>query len=148
MTQAYTERFTEVHRLGGVLWPDSYAIGDYYTAWSHVGNNQRAVFTVFVGDMVATSIVHAYILASTDGTLGTAMYIPGKVVGVWQALGGGQDAFAIEVRTEELDVDGGYCYLAGYVDVDTAAAELSAALYLGASNYVPVPTVAWTQIVD
>ena len=148
MTQAYTNRFTEVERLGGVLYPGNYVPGDYYTAFTHMGNSQRAVFIVLVGDMGAGGTVNSYILESSDGTLATAQYIAAKAAGVAQVLGGGDDALAIELRTEELDIRDGFCWVAGYVNVTGKATDLSGTLLLGCSNQVPVPTPVWDAIVD
>ena len=55
---------------------------------------------------------------------------------------------AIEIRTEELDVEDGYdCIALGYT-VGTAATLLSIEIYGLVPRYAPVATTAYDEIVD
>jgi hypothetical protein len=149
MTQAYTNRFTEVHEPAAVLVPDSYAVGAHATGYVSMANRQRAVFVLGVGEMQATSTVDCQLWQATTALGANAKIVAGKAITqLTQAAGDGNDLLAIELRTEELDVDGGFSFVGGIVTVGAAASELSAVLLLGCTNYAPVPVTAWTEIVD
>ena len=86
---------------------------------------------------------------ATSAAGADAKIIAGKAITqLTQAGGDGGDLVAIELRTEELDVNGEFAYVAAIVTVGNAASELSAVLLLGCTNYAPVPVTAWTEIVD
>lgn len=149
MTQAYTNRFTEVHEPAAVLVPDSYAAGIHTTGYVSMANRQRAVLLLGVGEMQATSTVDVQLWQATSAAGADAKIIAGKAITqLTQAGGDGDDLVAIELRTEELDVNGEFAYVAAIVTVGNAASELSAVLLLGCTNYAPVPVTAWTEIVD
>lgn len=149
MTQAYTNRFTEVHEPAAVLVPDSYAVGAHATGYVSMANRQRAVFVLGVGEMQGGSTVDLQLWQATSAAGADAKIIAGKAITqLAQAGGDGNDAIAVELRTEELDVDGGFSFVQGIVTVGTDASELSAMLLLGCTNYAPVPVTAWTEIVD
>ena len=149
MTQAYTNRFTEVHQPGGVLVPDSYAVGLYPTGYTSMANRQRAVLLLGVGEMQAASTVDCQLWQATSAAGANAKIVAGKAITqLTQAGGDGDDLVAIELRTEELDVDGGFSFVQAVVTVGGDASELSVVLLLGCTNYAPVPTTAWTEIVD
>ncbi|MFO7858380.1 MAG: hypothetical protein R6V11_05590 [Ectothiorhodospiraceae bacterium] len=149
MTQAYTYQFTEVFQLGGGLVPDSYAIGIHPTGWDSMANHQRGFFHLKVGEMQGGSTVDVQIWQATDAAGAGAQIVAGKAITQLTAAGGdGGDDVCIEIRTEEMDVADDYCYINAYVTVGGAASELAATMFLGASNYPPVPVTAWTEIID
>jgi len=149
MTQAYTNRFTEVWELYGAD-ADNYAAG-VYTAWGYrsLGNHQRAVLIMHVGDMAGGATVNLVGYQATDATGADAKVIPGKAITqLTQAGGDAGSTVAIELRTEELDVDGGFAFVGATLTVGVAACDIGIVALAGCSNYVPVPTTAWTEIVD
>ena len=149
MTQAYTQRFTEVHELVGHLC-DLADPGVYTTLnYRSMANHQRAVAILVLGDMAQGGTIDLALMQATD-TAGTgAKAIAGKAITqLTQAGGDGNDVCIIEVRTEELDVDGGFAYVGGILTVGTAAAEVAVIGLMGCSNYVPVSVANWTEIID
>jgi hypothetical protein len=151
MTQAYTHRFTEVHQLAGTLDPATYNGPTIeYTPYVNLAHHQRGVFIVQVGTMGAASTLLCSLVQSTNANGTDAKSIGAvadKLVILQQTEGDGNDTIAIEFRTDELDVNAGYCYIAGTVHV-AGDVPLSALLLLGGSNQLAVPTAMWTQIVD
>jgi len=149
MTQAYTHRFTEVWELFGAD-ADNYAIGVYTpVAFRHVGNHQRGVLIVHVGDMAAGATVDVSLRQATVAAGTDAKAIAGKAITqLTQAGGDAGSTVVIEVRTEELDVDGGFCFLGATLTVEGNTADISILALAGCSNYAPVPTTNWTEIVD
>jgi len=149
MTQAYTNRFTEVWELWGAD-ADTYAIGVHQPAlYRSLGNHQRAVLIVNVGTIAAGGTVDIALTQATDAAGTGAKAIAGKAITqLTQAGGDSGSTIAIELRTEELDVDGGFSFVGGAVTVAGNTAEVGLFALLGCSNYVPVSTAAWTEIVD
>lgn len=149
MTQSYTSRFTENWELFGAD-ADNYAIGVYEPlTYRHMGNHQRAVLIVHVGDMAAGATVDVELRQATTAAATDDKAITGKAITqLTQAGGDAGSTVVIEVRTEELDVDGGFCYIGALLTVAGNTADIGIVALAGCSNYVPVPTTNWTEIVD
>jgi hypothetical protein len=149
MTQAYTQRFTEVHELGPVANPDVVAIGVHASPFFNLANHQRAVVILLVGDMQAGATVDMQLWQATTQAGANAKIIAGKAITqLTQAGGDGNDSLIVEVRTEELDVDGGFTFVNAIITVAGDTVELASLALLGCSNYSPVATTRWTEIVD
>jgi hypothetical protein len=144
----FTERFTEVWYPLASENSDIYTPGTTNGTWVSLANYHRAVLVIIVGDMVATSTLDAGIQQATD-TAGTgAAAIAGKTITQLTAAGGdGNDLVAIELRTEELNVTGGFDCVRYYVTVGTANVELGCTLYGGVPRFQPTATTNWTEIV-
>ena len=149
MTQAYTNRFTEVWELWGAD-ADVYAIGVHTGAlYRSMANHQRAVLIANIGTIAAGGTVDIALLQATDAAGTGAKAIAGKnITQLTQAGGDDGSTVVIELRTEELDVDGGFSFVGGIVTVAGNTAEIGLFALAGCSNYVPVPVTAWTEIVD
>ena len=149
MTQAYTNRFTEVHRLAGFLPPQALGVGTHTYAYYNAANYQRGVLLLLVGTMGGGATLDCQIWQATSAAGANAKIVAGKAITqLTQAAGDGNDAVAIELRTEELDVDGGFSFVSAIVTVGGAAVNASVVALAGCANYVPVPTAVWTEIVD
>ena len=149
MTQSYTSRFTENWELFGAD-ADNYAIGVYEPiTYRHMGNHQRAALIVHVGDMGAGATVDVSLRQATTAAATDDKAITGKeITQLTQAGGDAGSTVVIELRTEELDVDGGFCYIGALLTVAGNTADIGIVALAGCSNYVPVPTTNWTEIVD
>jgi hypothetical protein len=102
-----------------------------------------------VGDMGAGATVDMVMYQATDAAGTNAKAITGKAITqLTQAGGDAGSTVCIELRTEELDVDGGFAFVGATLTVGVAAADIGIIALAGCSNYVPVPTTAWTEIVD
>lgn len=149
MTQAYTHRFTEVHEIQDFLVPAVKTPAGYTTAYVSLANHQRAIYILITGAMVQNATVDLQIWQATDAAGTGAKVIAGKAITqLTQAGGDGDDAVAIEVRTEELDVDGGFGYVAAILTVAVANCAACLIPLYGCSNYAPVPVANWTEIID
>ena len=149
MTQAYTHRFSEVHEMVGFA-VDAFAPAVYTSlAYRPMANHQRAVAILLVGTMGQGATVDFVLMQATDTAGTAAKAIAGKAITqLTQAGGDGNDACIIEVRTEELDVDGGFDCVGGILTVANTACDIGVLGLMGCSNYVPVPVANWTEIVD
>ena len=151
MTQAYTQRFTEVHELLDSAWltPANKAIATYTTGYVSMANHQRAIYILLTGVMAAAATLDLALWQATDTSGTSAKLIAGKnITQLTQAAGDAGDACIIEVRTEELDVDGGFDCIAGILTVAGNTVFCTVLPLFGASNYVPVPVANWTEVVD
>jgi hypothetical protein len=148
MTQAYTHNFTEVHRPGGQLFPALRGIGVYNTVWLRMNNHQRAVFLLDVGAMGAFSTLDMTIQQATNTAGAGAKAIAGKAITQLTQVGGDEnEQIVIELRTAELDVDGGFDTIRAQVTVAGAQVLFSLKPLRGCSNQPPVPVGLWTEIV-
>lgn len=149
MTQAYTHRLTEVWELlganAGEFTPDTYTP----LAFRALGNHQRAVLIMHVGDMGAGATVDLQLLQATDAAGADAKAITGKsITQLTQAGGDAGSTVAIEVRTEEMDVSDGFTFIGAQLTVANANCDIGIVALAGCSNYVPVAMTNWTEIVD
>jgi len=145
---SYTQRFTEVNQPEGELYPALKTVGDHEGDWFLMSNHQRAIFLVMVGAMTALSTLDFVVQQDDVGDGSNAVTITGKeITTLTQAGGDGNDLVAVEVRTEELNVSGGFEYIRGVlsVGVDTVQCCLLPLKFI--PNYPPVVTTGWTEIV-
>lgn len=149
MTQAYTNRFTEVHELLGAD-ADEYVPGVYTVqTYRSMGNHQRGIILLHVGDMAQGATVDLQLWQATTAAAADAKVIPGKyITQLTQAGGDAGSTVCIELRTEEMDVDGGFSYLGAVLTVAVGNCDIGIFGFGGCSNYSPVATTAWTEIVD
>lgn len=152
MTQPYTQRFTEVHEPGGTIFPTTRQNGTYNTAWLSMRDHQRIIFILVVADIAALGTVDFHVEQATDadGTDATMFFHNAGVISITQltqAGGDGNDLVAVEVRTEQMDVNDAYCYLRGVLTIGTNSATVAVVPLRGCSNYPAVPTTGWTEIV-
>ena len=149
MTQAYTHRFTEVQEVLDVLVPAVYTPAAYTTAYVELANHQRVFYLLVTGTMVTLSTVNLQIWQAQDAAGTGAKVIAGKAITPLTAAGGdGDDVVGIEVRTEELDVDAKFSFVAGILTVGVANCAATLVPIYGCSNYPPVPVTNWTEIID
>lgn len=145
---AYTERFTEVHYPLDADYADSFAIGTHTSAYVSLANYHRAVFVLNVGDIAAGGGLDVQLLQATTTAGAGAKAITGKsITRLTQAGGDGDDLVAIELQTEELDVDGGFDCVAMELTVISATIELSYIIYGIVPRFPPTGTTNWQEVV-
>ena len=148
---SYTERFTENVCLLYNLAPISVASGaEVFTSYVSLQNYHRAVIIIHTGVMAGTSTIDAVVHQAVDTAgSGTPKHLDTSkaITQLTQAGGDSNKDVAIEVQTEELDVDGGFdCIALGYT-VGAAASIMSIEIYGLEPRFKPVPTTAWDEIV-
>lgn len=150
MTQAYTANFTEVHELLDASWlvPANKVPAAYTTGYVSLANHQRAIYILLTGVMAQGATLNLQLWQATDTAGAGAKVIAGKAItALTQAGGDANDAVCIEVRTEELDVDGGFDCIAGILTVAVGNVYCTLLPLFGCSNYTPVPVANWTEII-
>ena len=148
---SYTQRFTEGFCLLYNLAPVSVANGvEVFTSYVSLANYHRAVILIHVGVMAQGATIDAVVHQATDTSGGSAKHLTTTkaITQLTQAGGDSGSDIAIEVRTEELDVENGFdCVALGYT-VGTAASLMSIEIYGFEPRYAPVATTGWAEIVD
>lgn len=145
---SYTQKFTEGHQPGGELYPALKTPAAYNGAWIRLSNHQRVIFILQVGTMAQTSTLDFLVQEDVLGDGASAAAITGKAITQLTAAGGdGDDLVAIEVRTEELDVDGGFCWVRGVLTVGTANVTCAMLPLRFVANYPPVAVTGWTEVI-
>lgn len=149
---SYTERFTEVHYPlinvpPAVKSPASEVISSYVS----LANYHRAVCVIHTGAIAATGTVIVRLLQATDTAGSSPKGIPttatqDKITSTLTTADA-NSIIVIELRTEELDVTGGYdCVAVGY-DVDTDTVAMSIVLYGIEPRFMAVPATNYNEIV-
>jgi hypothetical protein len=147
MSGSYTERFSEVHYplvsvVPAVKSPGAAVVSSYVSLATY----HRAALVIHFRDCGNSATIE--ILQGSDSR--AAKGDP-TTVGKQKRFLTTADANTvkiIELRTEELDVTGGFEYVAVSYDVDTDTVALSLVLYGIISRFNPVPTTNWDEIVD
>lgn len=145
----YTARFTEQVAFLDRMDPDSFPAAEYNSGYNLLQQYHRAVVILMVGDMGTGATVDMDIEQATDTSGTGAKAISGKsITQLTQAGSDSNKVVVVEIRTEELDVDGGFDCINAEVTVGTEAVEL-ALLILGTEpRYPPVPTTTLEEVVD
>ena len=145
---AYTERFSEANEVLAHIPADSETVA-VTSGWVLMENQHRALALISVGDMVATATLNATLTQASDAVGTGAKAITGKAITqLTQAGGDGNQVVMIELRSEELDVSGGFEYILLTITPAVAAVEFSAFLLGTEPRYKPVPTTNVEEIVD
>ncbi len=140
----YTERFSEYAALLATLPPLAGAL-NRETARVDLANYRRAAVIILAGNIATSIDVHLHQHNAAVG--GTSKNITGKII---TQLGAADDnkAVCIELRVEELDVDGDFHWVSALVD-QAAGADISAVAILGLDpRFEEVDTTNWEEIVD
>ena len=147
---SYTERFSEGAELLYRLAPVSVASGaEVFTTYVHLEGFHRAIVKIAVGVMAGGSTIDAQLhqdYAAAGG--GAPKHVAGKLITqLTQASGDSGSTVLIELRSEELDVDGGFDWIALGYTVGTAASLMAIEIWGLEPRYRPVATTNLAEIV-
>lgn len=149
---SYTERFTEVHYpLVNVPPAVKSPASEVISAYVSLANYHRAALVIHTGAIAATGTVAVRLIQATDTSGTSPKGIPttatqDKITSTLTTADA-NSVIVIELRTEELDVSGGYdCVAIGY-DVDTDTVAMSAILYGIEPRFASVPTTNYNEVV-
>ena len=143
----YTELSTEREELLAVIHPDLHGPGEYYTPWIDHSLAHKTWWEILVGDITATGTVNFDIVQATDNGGSGAKLVVGKAMTrLTQAGGDGDNVVLGNLRTEELDVQGGFNWVRGHLTLGTASTNCSVAVYGRNPRYAPVSTAGVTEI--
>lgn len=139
---SYTNRWTEVTNPLAELHPAA-VVAASYTSYVSLANYHRAVVVMHMGAMAGTQDLALYQATDTSGT--GAKAITSKSITQLTATDD-NSRVAIELQTEELDVDGGFdCIAALQTPGGTNTLELT--IYGIIPRFPPAPTTNWDEVV-
>lgn len=141
----YTQRFTENYYLWGAAIGVQEVGQHVIENFASMANHQRAIVVLFVSNLAQGATVDLQLLQATDAAGTDAKIIPGKAITQIDEAG---TRVAIELRTEELDVDNRFAYIGWRLTIAGGAATLAAIGFLGGTNQAAVSTANWDEIVD
>jgi hypothetical protein len=125
-------RLSENLALLASIDPVSQAAGTVTTGWVSMGKFARLMALIDVGAFGAAATVDAKLQQATSAAGAGVKDIANKAITQLVAAGGNNRQAAIDLRDDELDVNGGFAYVRLSVTVG-AAATLISALLVGAS---------------
>lgn len=109
--------------------PSNQAAGSSTSSWVALANHHNLLAVIQTGAMANGSTVDAKLQQATDATGTGAKDITGKAITqLAQAANGANRQALINLRPEELDVNGGFAYVRIVITVATAAAHTAAQL--------------------
>lgn len=113
----------------GVIDPDANAAGTYVTGWVPASRFFSYMVLVMAGTLGASATLDAKIEQATDADGADAKDITGAAITQLTQAGSDSDKQAIiNLRTEKLDVDGGFGYIRLSMTVGTATSDCGAVL--------------------
>ena len=130
-------KLTEQIATLAVLAPASVAASTVLTAWVPVQDYHSIVALIDTGVLGASATVDAKLRQATDASGTGAKDVTGKaLVQIVKATGDGKQA-SIEMRSDDVDTNGGFTHVALSVTVGTAASLLGARLIGANPRYLP-----------
>ena len=148
MPGTYTERLSEVHEVLAHIPADSETV-EINSGRLLLERYHRAAVLISVGDMAGGATFDVDVEQANQAAGGTLKVIAGKsTTQLTQAGGDGDQVLIIEIRSEELDVTGGFEYINVECTPAVAAVEFAVFVLGTVSRYNPVPTTNVAEIVD
>lgn len=132
------------------LVPVSQGAATVTTGYVSMQTAENVLATLLVGVMSATSTVDAKLQQAQDGAGTGVKDIAGKAIAqLTQAGGNGSQEVQINCRSEELDVNNGFCFVRLSVTVAAAASVIAALVQTFDQRYQPqAPAASVVQVVS
>jgi len=124
--------------IGAVLDPVSQAAATVNTGWVSMQIAENLLAILQVGAFGASATVDAKLQQASDSSGTGAKDISGKAITQMVAAGGNNKQVMLNVRSEELDVTNGFCFVRLQVTVGTAATLIAATLLQLDGRYQPI----------
>jgi hypothetical protein len=120
---------SELAGVSGVIDPDANAAGTYTTGWVAMRDWQSLMAVIMAGDLGASATLDAKLEQATTSGGASAKDVTGKAI--TQLTQAGTDSnkqVLINLRPEELDVEGGFDYVRLSMTVAVATSDSGAVL--------------------
>lgn len=145
MGSQYTENWSEGNAILTSVFPVSLAAANT-PVWVDVGNYARLVAKLKVGLIAAGGTLDFKVQQATSAAGANAKDITGKAITQLPDTADNVDRI-IEIKNEELDVDGGFHFVGLLITPAVAASLVSAELIGFIPRYEPVTKLASTVVV-
>ena len=140
MSNLMSERLAVV----GVVNPDAAAAGTQTTGWIDMSVHPQILAIVFAGALGANATIDAKLQQATTAGGAGAKDVPGKAI--TQLTQAGVDRSnkqaQINLRAEELDMNGGFGFVRLSLTVATATSDAGAVVLASGARYGPPPPAA------
>lgn len=146
---SYTQRFSEMHNP--LITENSITLpaGTYDSPWVTLANYHRAPLILNVIDMGAGATLTVSLRQATTTAGAGAKAITGKAFTQLTQAGGDVDSdCCMELRTEELDVTGGFDCVSVRLVVAVANVVVSYRVFGCIPRYPPTPITNWTEVIN
>lgn len=145
---SYTERYTEVHDYLGGLPPlaATGAVGAHPTGWMNMADYHRLFVWLDIGEPGQGATIDVAVWQATDAAGAGAVVIAAKAPAQIVAADTG-DHVGIELRTEELNVTGGFSFVQVVVTVTNDVYTYSLVCWGIVSRYEAVGVADFLQVV-
>jgi len=124
--------------MAGIIDPDAYAANTYTTGWINMGKFERLMAIIMAGDLGTNATVDAKLQQAKDSGGTGAKDITGKAITQLTQAGSDDNKQAIiNLRSEELDVSGGFTHARLSMTVGTATSDAGAVVLGFDARYAP-----------
>ncbi|MCU0515229.1 MAG: hypothetical protein MUE40_21965 [Anaerolineae bacterium] len=138
--------FTEKNEVLAKIDPASYGTAQN-TGWASLSTHGRAVAVMQVGLIAATGTLDFKLQQAKDSGGTGAKDIPGKAI-TQLADAADNVVRVIEIKTDEMDVSGGFTHIRAVATPATAASLLSVVILGCAPAYEPVSQPAYVAVTN
>ena len=142
----WTENFSEVYNLLAHIPAYSETVA-VTSGWLNLEIYQRVIVLISVGDLAGAATFDCAITQDDTGTGGNAKALVPVKASTQLTAADDDVANIIELRTEELDVDGGFNWILVTCTPAVAAVEFSVMVFGLVASYAPVAVANWNEIV-
>jgi len=116
--------------------------------WIDMAERHKILFVLNVGDIGQGGTVDLRVDEAQDVNGTGAAFVAGKsITQLTQAGGDGNDFVCIEVRTEEMNVAGGFSFLRPQLDCLVAASNAGLMVFAEPLRYSPPSLAQWTEVI-
>jgi len=146
----YTEKFTETHDVLAAIAPTAAngALGAHNTGYVSIADYHRVFAMLHVGEPAQGATLDLAVTQATDAA-GTGAKVLTTAKAITQIAAADAGVYVgVEIRSEELDVTGGFVFLNVLVTAGTGTYTYSMVLFGIVSRYEPVGVTDWQEIVE
>lgn len=108
--------------------PDAYAASSYTSDYVNTEYFHQLMAVVYAGTLAASASVTAKLLQATSSTGAGAVTVAGKAITAMTTASNDKQAI-IELKTDELNVAGGFKFVALKITAATAGGDIGGAIY-------------------
>jgi hypothetical protein len=142
------EKLNEKIAILATLDPASVAASTVVTTWVSVANFNSISALIQTGVLGASATVDAKLRQATDAAGTGAKDVAGKAIAQIVKASGDNVQASIELRVDDLDVNGGFGFVALSVTVGTAASILGAMLVGSSPRFQPASVFNKASVVQ
>ena len=143
-----TSKLSERLAIADVIDPVSQSAATVTTGWINMANAERLLAIIQTGTLGTSATVDAKLQQATDASGTGVKDITGKALTQIVKASGDAKQAQINLRTEELDTNGGFAFVRLSLTVGTAASLVSAVVLLGDVKNLPASASNHADVVQ